>query len=99
MGGNPVYGPSGSDERLRGDLPAKETPVPARLIPAAEDVEVDLLEVEDREEIVEVAGHGPRSSTLFQLPLPERRCGELLPAAEAGLIETLAPTQVGLAEV
>ncbi|CAM5336582.1 hypothetical protein SHIRM173S_12016 [Streptomyces hirsutus] len=58
--GGPVRGdgPPGGDQRLRGDLPAEDAGDDGEAGLAAEDVLLDLLEVEQIEEFLECLAHG-----------------------------------------
>src|SRR5690606_41820270 len=58
--GGPVRGdgPAGGDGGLRGDLPAEDAGDDGGAGPAAEDVLLDLLEVEQIEEVLECLTHG-----------------------------------------
>jgi hypothetical protein len=55
-----LHGPAGGDQRLGQHLPAEHAPGADVAIRAAKDVDLELLEVEDREELVEGEGHGVR---------------------------------------
>ena len=61
----PRRGARRCDQRLRRHLPAEETAGPRLLVAAAEDVEIDVLEIEEIEEIVERIFHAYSSETIW----------------------------------
>ena len=77
-----VDGPSGRDERLAGDLTAEDPLAVLLRAPAAEDVHLELLEVEDREQLGERVGHDRRASGVGRA-LSTIAAGRRLPPARA----------------